>query len=166
MGIRLAAKHPFRVRCEDCGLVGVLPPHTLSWWCAAADEASVLAPDRREELEAPGAHLADALRADHQALVALRALRRRLEGRSPELQAKLADLEGSEDRQSWRGRGEQPPSLVRWSARLNDLLQKLQSADVMPTPALVEAAESSIAQTAQLVARWKQLERDSAALLR
>src|SRR5207245_3937343 len=38
-------------------------------------------------------HLADALRADHQALVALRALRRRLEGRSPELQAKLADLE-------------------------------------------------------------------------
>ena len=59
MGIRLAAKHPFQVRCEDCGLVGVLPPHTLSWWCAAADEASVLAPDRREELEAPGAHLAE-----------------------------------------------------------------------------------------------------------
>ena len=107
--------------------------------------------------------VADALRADHDALVALRALRRRLEGRAPELQAKLAALEGSEEKDAWRGRGERPPTLVRSSARLSDLLHKAQSADVAPTPALAEAAESSIAETTQLVSRWKQLETEGTA---
>ena len=44
MGIRLATRPPYQVRCEDCGGVGILPRHTLSWWCARADEASVPAP--------------------------------------------------------------------------------------------------------------------------
>src|SRR5216684_3913096 len=39
MGIRLATRPPYRVRCEDCGGVGTLPRHTLSWWCPRADEA-------------------------------------------------------------------------------------------------------------------------------
>jgi len=59
MGIRLATRPPYRVRCEDCGGVGTLPRHTLSWWCARADEASVLAPELRAKLTAPYAHLAE-----------------------------------------------------------------------------------------------------------
>lgn len=59
MGIRLATRPPYRVRCEECGAEGTLPPHTVSWWCPSADEASVLAPDLQESLTAPGAHLAE-----------------------------------------------------------------------------------------------------------
>jgi hypothetical protein len=59
MGIRLATRPPYRVRCEDCGGVGTLPRHTLSWWCPRADEASVVAPDLQDQLAAPYAHLAE-----------------------------------------------------------------------------------------------------------
>jgi hypothetical protein len=59
MRIRLATRPPYRVRCDDCGGVGTLPRHTLSWWCARADEASVLAPDLQHKLATPYAHLAE-----------------------------------------------------------------------------------------------------------
>ncbi|MFL5309221.1 MAG: hypothetical protein ACJ79H_02085 [Myxococcales bacterium] len=59
MRIRLATRPPYRVRCDDCGAVGTLPRHTLSWWCPRADEVSVLAPDLQKKLAAPYAHLAE-----------------------------------------------------------------------------------------------------------
>ena len=59
MAIRLATRPPYRVRCEDCGGEGVLPRHTVSWWCPRADEASVFAPELREKLALPYAHLAE-----------------------------------------------------------------------------------------------------------
>jgi hypothetical protein len=59
MGIRLAGSHPFQVRCEDCGGVGTLPPHTVAWWCPAANHSPALAPDLRARASAPFAHLAE-----------------------------------------------------------------------------------------------------------
>ncbi len=59
MRIRLAARPPFQVRCDECGAEGTLPRHTVSWWCPRADEASVFAPELQESLAAPGAHLAE-----------------------------------------------------------------------------------------------------------
>ena len=59
MAIRLATRPPYRVRCEDCGGEGVLPRHTVSWWCPRADETSVFAPELQEKLAVPYAHLAE-----------------------------------------------------------------------------------------------------------
>jgi len=59
MAIRLATRPPYRVRCEECGGVGTLPRHTVSWWCPRADEVSVLAPELQRKLLAPYAHLAE-----------------------------------------------------------------------------------------------------------
>jgi hypothetical protein len=59
MAIRLASTPPYRVRCDECGGEGVLPRHTVSWWCPRGDEPSVFAPDLQEKLAAPYAHLAE-----------------------------------------------------------------------------------------------------------
>jgi hypothetical protein len=59
MGIRLASRPPYRVRCEECGGEGVLPRHTVSWWCPRADEVSVFAPELQQKLSLPYAHLAE-----------------------------------------------------------------------------------------------------------
>ena len=59
MAIRLATRPPYRVRCEECGGVGTLPRHTVSWWCPRTDEVSVLAPELQQKLLEPYAHLAE-----------------------------------------------------------------------------------------------------------
>ena len=59
MGIRLASRPPYRVRCDECGGEGLLSRHTVSWSCPRADEPAVFAQDLRQKLALPYAHLAE-----------------------------------------------------------------------------------------------------------
>ena len=96
--------------------------------------------------------LAEAMRADVDALESLRKLRKE----HPEMEAKLAPLEGSlEEKRPWAK--EQPPALAPWSARLEAAYILLQSSDAPPTPQALRAADKLINESADLVARFKKL---------
>jgi photosystem II stability/assembly factor-like uncharacterized protein len=84
---------------------------------------------------------------------ALREVRKaRAEKDSPE----LAALEGTDERR--RGRlGDEVPALAPWNGRLAGIFEMLQQADAAPSAPLARAAEEAIAQTRELVARWKKL---------
>jgi hypothetical protein len=84
---------------------------------------------------------------------ALREVRKaRAEKDSPE----LAALEGTNERR--RGRlGDEAPALAPWNGRLAGIFEMLQQADAAPSAPLARAAEEAIAQTRELVARWKKL---------
>jgi hypothetical protein len=56
--------------------------------------------------------------------------------------------------------------LLPWNARLTELLDALQAADVAPTPQLAEAADRTVQDVAQLATRWLALKREAAALVR
>ena len=114
--------------------------------------------------------VAQALQQDFDALAELRALRANLarSANTPgvaDLDRRLAELQGAkEERRPWLRKG--TPALLPWNARLTELLDALQAADVAPTPQLAEAAERTIRDVAQLASSWAALKRESAALVR
>ena len=107
---------------------------------------------------------------DYEALTELRAMRANLARSSgtpgaADLDRRLAELEGSkEERRPWLRK--QVPALLPWNARLTELLEALQTADVAPTPQLAQAAETTIREVAELASRWASLKRDASTLLR
>ncbi len=114
--------------------------------------------------------VAQATQQDFDALTELRALRANLARSASatgaaDLDRRLAELEGSkEERRPWLRK--ETPALLPWNARLTELLEALQAADVAPTPQLAQAAETTIRDVAQLASRWAALKRESAALPR
>jgi photosystem II stability/assembly factor-like uncharacterized protein len=95
--------------------------------------------------------IAAALRDCDEALQKVRAARKA----KPD-DAELLDLEGA--RESRRGGKSAPkPALLAWTGRLTAIYDALQSSDADPTPQSVAAAEKTLAQTAQLLARAKAL---------
>ena len=114
--------------------------------------------------------VAQALQQDFDALTEVRAARAKLARtatapRIAELDRRLAELEGSkEERRPWLRK--ETPALLPWNARLTELLDALQSADVAPTPQLAQAAESAVHDVAELSARWAALKQEADALLR
>jgi len=114
--------------------------------------------------------VAQALQQDAGALSELRAARATLARGAgtpavADLDRRLAELEGSkEERRPWLRKG--TPALLPWNARLTELLDALQAADVTPTPQLAQAAETTIREVAQLATRWAALKSEAGALLR
>ena len=114
--------------------------------------------------------LAQAMQQDYEALTELRAMRANLARSSgtpgaADLDRRLAELEGSkEERRPWLRK--QVPALLPWNARLTELLEALQTADVAPTPQLAQAAETTIREVAELASRWASLKRETSTLLR
>ena len=114
--------------------------------------------------------LAQGMQQDYEALTELRAMRANLARSSgtpgaADLDRRLAELEGSkEERRPWLRK--QVPALLPWNARLTELLEALQTADVAPTPQLAQAAETTIREVADLAARWASLKREASTLLR
>jgi hypothetical protein len=109
--------------------------------------------------------VARAMQQDFDVLSAVRALRAELKKRSAspaltDLDRRLGELEGGkEERRPWL-RKEQP-ALVPWNARLAELLDALQAADLAPTPQLATAAEAAIRDVAQLASRWQALHKEA-----
>ena len=114
--------------------------------------------------------IAQALQQDYDTLTELRALRANLARSSntpgaADLDRRLAALEGSkEERRPWLRKG--MPALLPWNARLTELLEALQSADVAPTPQLAQAAETTIREVAELASGWGVLKAEASTLLR
>src|SRR5712671_4070408 len=111
--------------------------------------------------------VAQALQQDFDALSEVRAMRAALArgAGGADLDRRLAELEGSkEERRPWLRK--ETTALLPWNARLTELLEALQAADVAPTPQLAQAAETTIRDVAQLSSRWAALKREAAALPR
>jgi len=106
--------------------------------------------------------VAQAMQQDSAALAEVRAARAKLAKGSGagDLDLRLAELEGTkEERRPWLRK--EKPSLLPWNARLSELLEALQSADVAPTPQLAQAAEAAIRDVDQLTSRWAALKRET-----
>ncbi len=87
--------------------------------------------------------VAQAMQQDSAALAEVRAARANLakSSNAADVDRRLAELEGTkEERRPWLRK--EKPSLLPWNARLSELLEALQSADVAPTPQLAQAAEA------------------------
>jgi hypothetical protein len=96
--------------------------------------------------------LAQAMRADFEALAELRKLRKE----RPELEKDLAALEGAlEENRPWAK--QQPPSLLPWMARLASAYDQLQSTDSPPTPQALQAAARVMRETDGLVSRFRKI---------
>jgi photosystem II stability/assembly factor-like uncharacterized protein len=89
---------------------------------------------------------------DRAALAELRALEA---GAAPELAARLRELGGGEV--PWWSRERPAPTLAAWNGRAARLYERLQQADVAPTPTQARAVDAALKELGELLGRWDAL---------